>query len=84
MGTIVDMHTMHWHANTHLLNGRRGDVIQMTPGSQYSVYMETRNTAVGTWVSGAPALLRPPELLLHILLSPYLYSNAFFSSSSHS
>jgi manganese oxidase len=39
MGTEVDLHTAHWHANTVLVGGMRTDVINLLPASTVTAQM---------------------------------------------
>lgn len=49
MGTEVDLHTPHWHANTLLLNGMmRTDVAELLPASMKVLDMRPDNA--GTWL----------------------------------
>jgi manganese oxidase len=48
MGTEVDLHTPHWHANTLLWNGNRVDLVETLPASLKMLDMEPDNP--GTWL----------------------------------
>ena len=48
MGTEVDLHTPHWHANTLLWNGNRVDLVETLPASLKMLDMEADNP--GTWL----------------------------------
>ncbi|MEN9579138.1 MAG: hypothetical protein RJA70_2147 [Pseudomonadota bacterium] len=48
MGTEVDLHTPHFHANTVTLNGARMDVLSILPATMVTVDMITDNP--GTWL----------------------------------
>jgi FtsP/CotA-like multicopper oxidase with cupredoxin domain len=48
MGTEVDLHTPHWHANTLLYNGMRTDVAELLPASMKVLDMVPDNP--GTWL----------------------------------
>jgi manganese oxidase len=48
MGTEVDLHTPHWHANTLLWNGNRVDLVETLPASMKMLDMEPDNP--GTWL----------------------------------
>lgn len=48
MGTEVDLHTPHWHAQTTLINGMRTDVAELLPMSMKVADMVP--DAAGTWL----------------------------------
>ena len=48
LGTEVDLHTPHWHANTLLWNGNRVDLVETLPASLKMLDMEPDNP--GTWL----------------------------------
>ena len=48
MGTEVDLHTPHWHANTLLWNGNRVDLVETLPASMKMLDMAPDNP--GTWL----------------------------------
>lgn len=48
LGNEVDLHTVHWHGQTVLDQGRRTDVVGLLPGSMVSVTMRPRST--GKWL----------------------------------
>jgi FtsP/CotA-like multicopper oxidase with cupredoxin domain len=48
MGTEVDLHTPHWHANTLLWNGNRVDLVETLPASLKMLDMKPDNP--GTWL----------------------------------
>jgi FtsP/CotA-like multicopper oxidase with cupredoxin domain len=48
LGTEVDLHTPHWHANTLLSAGQRVDVLNLLPGSHVTVDMQPDNP--GAWM----------------------------------
>ena len=48
MGTEVDLHTPHWHANTLLWNGNRVDLVETLPASLKMLDMAPDNP--GTWL----------------------------------
>jgi len=48
MGTEVDLHTPHWHANTLLWSGMRTDMVELLPMSMKQLDMNPDNP--GTWL----------------------------------
>jgi FtsP/CotA-like multicopper oxidase with cupredoxin domain len=48
LGTEVDLHTPHWHANTLLWNGNRVDLVETLPASLKMLDMAPDNP--GTWL----------------------------------
>jgi hypothetical protein len=48
MGTEVDLHTPHWHANTAVVGGMRMDSVDLLPGSMLTADMDPDN--VGIWL----------------------------------
>jgi hypothetical protein len=48
LGTEVDLHTIHWHGNTGVTQGRRADVTMLMPASSATLDMDADN--VGTWL----------------------------------
>lgn len=48
MGTEVDLHTPHWHANTLVWNGMRTDMVELLPMSMKTLDMTTDNP--GIWL----------------------------------
>lgn len=48
IGTEVDLHTPHWHANTLLWMGSRTDMVELLPMSMKTLDMKP--DAAGTWV----------------------------------
>jgi manganese oxidase len=48
LGTEVDLHSPHWHANTGILYGRRVDVVELMPASGRVVDMQP--DAPGIWM----------------------------------
>ena len=48
LGSEGDMHTSHWHGNTFLMNGHRGDHVKMVPGTIVSLDFFPRSA--GTWL----------------------------------
>ena len=48
LGSEVDLHTPHWHAETVLHLGRRTDVVELMPASMHVADMISNN--VGTWM----------------------------------
>ena len=48
LGNEVDNHTVHWHGQTVLVNGRQTDVVEILPASMVSVDMVPRSA--GDWL----------------------------------
>ncbi len=48
MGTEVDLHTPHWHANTLVWNGMRTDMVELLPMSMKTLDMTVDNP--GIWL----------------------------------
>ena len=48
MGTEVDLHTPHWHANTVIVNGMRMDALPLLPANM--VIADMTPDAAGTWL----------------------------------
>lgn len=48
LGTEVDLHTVHWHGETVLLEGSYTDVVELLPASMRVADMDAENP--GTWI----------------------------------